>query len=63
MTALMFKMKESKLLRFINKIIRFKVLGCWKMKKVISQLITEKMRSRITELGVQKCSEKLTDTQ
>lgn len=58
MTALMFKMKESKLLRFINKIIRFKALDCWKMKKVISQLITEKMRSRITELGVQKCAEK-----
>jgi hypothetical protein len=58
MTALMFKMKESKLLRFINKIIRFKALDCWKMKKVISQLITEKMRSRITEPGVQKCAEK-----
>lgn len=63
MTVLMFKVKENKPLCYIKKTIRFKVLDNWKMKKVINQLITKKMKSRRTKLEARKCTAKQTDKQ
>jgi hypothetical protein len=37
MKVLIFKVREKKRLCYINKIIRFKALDSWKMKKAISQ--------------------------